>query len=235
MAKISNSLKEAAHLTELLLKKKEKRGGLHLRKNGLVAFMSQNSLLDIDSQGEPIDFIENKSFFSHQIIEELMISANTQVALYLLKKQLPSILRIHEPPGKEDLKELCEQLLQLGLPLKELKKAFNGKEIDMRSFQELLSRHKNQSLAYILFLRCMKKAIYSTNAEKGHFGLALSAYTHFTSPIRRYTDLIIHRILKSTLISQKSPYTDTKLQNIAQHLSECEKKAVQAERLFRFH
>ena len=79
----------------------------------------------------------------------------------------------------------------------------------------------------------MQKAVYSTDEKTGHFGLALNTYTHFTSPIRRYTDLVIHRILKSSLENNPSPpYTKKELQNIANRLSECEKKATQAERFF---
>ena len=227
--KVQKSLKAASHLTKLLLGEKQKRGALHLN--------SQNSLLHINSQGEPTKFIENKTLFSHQIIEELMVTANTQVSLYLLKKQNPQILRIHESPEKEGIILLCQQLKQTGLPSSELK-AFSGKGNDSSSLLSQLQKllmydHEDKALINILLLRTMKKAIYSTDEKTGHFGLALNAYTHFTSPIRRYTDLVIHRILKNTLENRSSVlYTKKELQNIANHLSGCEKKAVQAERFF---
>ena len=226
---VLKSLTEAANLTKLLLKEKEKRGALH--------FDNQNSLLHIDSTGNPVDFIENKTLFSHQIIEEFMIVANTQVAFYLSKKQKSQILRVHEMPKKESLSTLHQQLLQLGLPSQELKSIFSANSDPTSLFprlQDLLtSIQKNESLAHMLLLRCMKKAIYSTNIKIGHFGLALDTYTHFTSPIRRYTDLVVHRILKNTLENTSPPpYTKEELQHMAYNLSECEQKAVQAERLF---
>ena len=237
LSKVFTSIKAASHLTKLLLQKKEERGAMHFRKQGMRVIISKSNALVLNAKGTPIGFTENPVLFSHKIIEELMIVANIQSALYLLKNQKPLILRVHEKPDNGSLDLLYNQFLQLGWYSPILESISHAKKTNLsRELQKLLSSvcrgQENEILAHILVLRCMQKAIYSTDESMGHFGLALDTYTHFTSPIRRYTDLTVHRMLKSTLENKKDPYTKKELKQIAKHLSECELKAVQAERFF---
>ena len=160
---------------------------------------------------------------AHRLIEEFMVAANVAVASFLTAKEIPSIYRVHPVPAVADLEKLREILLRFGYALPE-----PGK-IRSRDLDRVLLKadgRPEEKFVSIQVLRAMKLAVYSPE-NVGHYGLAKTDYTHFTSPIRRYPDLAIHRILKSVLETGESPPVD--LDGIARHSSERERNAGEAE------
>ncbi len=207
-------------LCELLRKRRIKRGSLDFD------LPEPEVLLDI--QGRPEAIIKAERHLSHMIIEEFMIAANEAVATYLQDMDIPSIYRIHEKPDASKLEELKPIFKAFGL---------RTNKLGLNAFHSILRQAKGtpmESLLNILLLRSLKQARYSTE-NIGHFGLASECYTHFTSPIRRYPDLVVHRILKETLStkgpsSKKRKYLESILPEIAIHSSRTERVADEAER-----
>ncbi|MBI4849610.1 MAG: ribonuclease R [Nitrospirae bacterium] len=183
-------------------------------------------LLDIQGRPEAIGRAERN--LAHMIIEEFMIAANEAVASHLEALELPSIYRIHEKPDPHKLDELRPIFQSFGL---------HFKKPDAGTFQTLLKKIQGtveETLLNILLLRSLKQAKYSTE-NTGHFGLASESYTHFTSPIRRYPDLVVHRILKEALSrkkisKEKREYFEKLLPEIAAQSSKTERTADEAER-----
>jgi ribonuclease R len=170
---------------------------------------------------------------AHKLIEEFMVAANVAVASFLSRKNIPSLYRIHPRPGKADLEKLREILLHFGLslPLPD--------RIESKDLQGVLERARGKPAEkFITFevLRSLRLAAYSVENE-GHYGLAKKDYAHFTSPIRRYPDLLVHRALRKALSGKKG---DAITEAVALHCSEQERRADQAEkelvewRIFRF-
>jgi ribonuclease R len=182
----------------------------------------------LDMQGKPEAIIKAERSLSHMIIEDFMVTANEAVASHLEESGMPSIYRVHEKPDEEKLEGLKKIFSALGLKLK---------RTGPRSFHEILSQAKGksaESLMNMLLLRSLKQAKYSID-NIGHFGLASRSYTHFTSPIRRYPDLVVHRILKDVirekgLSDKKQKYLEKILPEIAFHSSRTERIADEAER-----
>jgi ribonuclease R len=214
------SFETMAELCELLRQHRIKRGSLDFD------LPEPEVLLDI--QGRPEAIIKAERNLSHIIIEEFMIAANEAVASYCEDSRLPAIYRIHEKPDPEKLEELKEIFRALGLKMK---------KTGTKAFHEVLQQAKGSTtepFLNILLLRSLKQAQYSTD-NIGHFGLASKTYTHFTSPIRRYPDLVVHRILKQTLGRKKFPEKqrtslEKLLPDIALHSSRTERTAEEAER-----
>jgi ribonuclease R len=153
-----------------------------------------------------------------------MVAANEAVDRFLSGRNLPLIHRLHEDPAPERMNELAEDLRQLGFRPGDLRQRRHLAEFVLSIREAPLGED-----AQMLVLRSMKRAIYS--AEKGgHYGLAKKYYAHFTSPIRRYPDLIVHRILEATLKEERQPYSVAELKNLAQHCTHTEEIATQAER-----
>jgi ribonuclease R len=161
---------------------------------------------------------------SHQLIEEFMLLANETVCRELSRRKIPHVHRIHDAPDPEKIGELQEMFLIAGVEV--------GNLNDRHALSDVLNRIADQPQAHawnMAVLRSMKKAEYATKAI-GHFGLAKFYYDHFTSPIRRYPDLIVHRILKAVLSNAKPVYRNTELDELSTHCSEREQIAVAAER-----
>lgn len=170
---------------------------------------------------------------SHQLIEEYMLSANEQVAKVMKKENFPCIYRVHDEPDEEKLNELRDTMLSFGVRCGNLGKA--------REMSALLKKLKDHPQGYTLkvhVLRSLKQAQYRASAD-GHYGLAKPDYTHFTSPIRRYSDLIVHRVLDNYLYKIKAEsapketdirYTQGKLESLGDHLCVTERNSVDAER-----
>jgi ribonuclease R len=161
---------------------------------------------------------------AHRLIEEFMVAANEAVASFLLQKEAPSIFRIHPPPAPDDLRRLREMLSHFGIFLP------NSRKLQAKDLQSALDQAEGKPEKHFVasqVLKSLRWAIYS-DESMGHFGLAKKNYTHFTSPIRRYPDLVVHRILKSILLEKdfKSP----PLHSVALHCSERERRADEAER-----
>ena len=180
----------------------------------------------LNLQGETEEIIRAERNLAHQMIEEFMIAANEAVAHFLEENGFPSIYRIHEPPKEEAVDEFRRFISHLGHKMK--KGAENSSKEVQRVLLEVKGRPEERVVNNIL-LRSMKWAKYSAN-NVGHFGLASKSYTHFTSPIRRYPDLIVHRILKRVLSKKDGRASEEVLVRKAEHLSHRERVAMEAER-----
>lgn len=207
-----------AELCELLKNKRLKRGSLDFD------LPEPEILLDI--QGNPEAIIKAERNLAHFIIEEFMISANESVAEFLALNNIPSIYRVHEEPEANKIKFLTRILKNLGI--------LESTEIKPKEFSQFIALIKGSAYEEIvsyLILRSLKQARYSTE-NVGHFGLASECYTHFTSPIRRYPDLVVHRILKKVIQQGKLDKENISeiLPEIAIHSSRMEKMADEIER-----
>lgn len=173
---------------------------------------------------------------AHQLIEEFMVAANEAVATFFSERGIPAIYRVHPPPAASDLEELRQKVLALGLYLP------RGDQVKPQDLQHLLrsaSGRPEEKFVHVQVLRALRIALYSEE-NIGHYGLAKDNYTHFTSPIRRYPDLIVHRLLKAALAGEPMPISTQELGDLAWHCSACERQAEAAEReliewrIFRF-
>ncbi len=182
----------------------------------------------LDMEGGIAQILRSERLFSQGIIEEFMIAANEAVARFITEQKQPLVYRVHEPPEREKLNDF-EQLLQaLGVPYKTDSKG----RLPLQSILKNVQEKEHEFLVNRILLRSMKQARYSAQ-NKGHFGLALDFYSHFTSPIRRYPDLLCHRILKQIIARPggKVPlYGEEDLEKMAGQLSERERSAMEAER-----
>ncbi|MHB8232228.1 MAG: ribonuclease R [bacterium] len=160
-------------------------------RNGSLDFDPIKSKVELNENNEPVNVVPEPRNFAHNLIEDFMITANCAVAEFIEAKKVPGVYRVHEKPDEEKVKEFLKIL-------KYFKLSFTHGSFDNpRDYQKMLDKLKETPLASFLeqaFLRSMRIAVYSP-ANIHHFGLALSSYTHFTSPIRRYADLLVHRIL----------------------------------------
>lgn len=216
---LKSLLPDLEHMAELALLLKDNR-----EKRGSLDFDLPEPEVILDSKGGIKEIIRSQRLFSHQIIEEFMVSANEAVARFLRDNNLPAIYRIHEPPEKEKLKDI-ENLVST-LPIGHKKTSDN-----VHLLQSILQKAQGTDYEFFInrvLLRSMKQARYSA-FNKGHFGLASDCYLHFTSPIRRYPDLVCHRSLKSAGNNVRL-YSDEDLESVAAHLSERERVAMDAER-----
>ena len=195
-------------------------------ERGTIDFDLPEPELEYNNEGLITGVVKAPRYFSHRLIEEFMIAANEAVA-QLLEREMPAtVFRVHEPPDPERVGELSETLSTLGL-------RFRPKKIAPAAFQHFLQsvegRPDEQMIAFVV-LRSFRKAVYSTR-NLGHFGLASGCYTHFTSPIRRYPDLVVHRLLKAYLAgTRRSGYIPAELDSIASIASSRERIAEMAER-----
>ena len=214
------------NMVELCLLLKEKRD-----KRGSLDFDLPEPEFIIDATGDITNILKSERNIAHKIIEEFMIAANETVASHLFLNHIPSLYRVHEKPDSEKIKEFNEFIKDLGYDLKGIGK------IVPKALQGLIRKVKGTPVEHLissLLLRSMKHAFYSKD-NIGHFGLASKMYTHFTSPIRRYPDLMVHRILKKILNhgrltkSAESGFEE-KLHHIATHSSVRERVAENAER-----
>jgi ribonuclease R len=158
------------------------------------------------------------------MIEECMVAANEAVDREISEKGMKLIHRLHEEPAADKIEMLTADLHDMGYQ--------PGQLNHRRNLMEFIQRIKETPLAnsaQVAILRSMKRAVYSSKAG-GHFGLAKKFYAHFTSPIRRYPDLVVHRILAAILESHGNPYPAEELERLALHCSETEQVAQEAER-----
>lgn len=195
------------------------------RKAGAIELSSTEVKLDLDKEtGKVIGATRAVDTVSHQIIEEFMLAANQAVAFRLEDMGLPFLHRVHDPPPLDRIESLHEFLVELGIDAKNLENRYN--------LQALLEAVKDEPYAqavHMAVLRSMSKAVYSPD-EAGHFALAFEEYGHFTSPIRRYPDLTIHRTFDAIAGHRKPPYDFRQLVTLGVHCSERERRAEMAER-----
>lgn len=199
-------------------------------KNGAINFSSTEVKFKLDENGKPIGIVVKESKESHQLIEEFMLLANRTVAGHVAKikvnkKPVPFPYRVHDTPDEEKLKPFVAFARKFGYKFdmkneEETAKSFNQLMIDVHGKPE-------QHVLEQLGIRTMSKAIYTTE-NIGHYGLGFNDYCHFTSPIRRYPDIMVHRILQEILENNIHP--DKKMEQKSVHCSQKERSAMEAER-----
>ena len=194
-------------------------------KKGALDLESMEVKILVDQKGQPEKILQSESDESHHMIEEFMLLANETVARELRKQKLPGIFRVHPDPDPENLEELRSFLQVFGISCGEL----TGRK-EVTKMLNALNKHPLAQVLRIKFLRSLKQACYRSTPD-GHYGLAKNDYLHFTSPIRRYSDLVVHRIIENLIRKQKTQKIDfSKLEGTAKHLSITERNSVDAER-----
>ena len=224
-------------------------------RRGSIDFDMPEPLIEFDEFGEMTGVIRSPRNIAHRIIEEFMLAANEAVAGHLESLEIPSIYRIHETPDPkrvldfEDLAATFGYSLGIGaMPIRRFANVDRQRggakvrrditiaeprfTISSRNYQKLIrqisGKPEERILSYLM-LRSLKQARYSEQ-NAGHFALAASTYTHFTSPIRRYPDLMVHRILRNQLLRKPPRFGEDQLRSIAAESSETERRAADAER-----
>ncbi len=227
MKQLRQYIRKSWKIAERLRKQRMRNGSLDLDMDSVKIY--------VDEEGYADRIEKEVNDESHQLIEEFMLCANEQVARITKRSNTPSIYRVHDEPEDEKLQELRETMSTFGISC--------GNLSNPREMGKLLSKLKTHPQGYTLkiqVLRSLKQAQYRASAD-GHYGLAKPDYAHFTSPIRRYSDLIVHRILDNYLHKKGSDsapdnlairYTQAKLQSLGEHLSITERNSTEAEREF---
>ena len=195
---------------------------------GAFAFERIEIRFELDEAGKPVGIKFREMGTSNQLIEEFMLLANKRVAEYVGKKlhAKPFVYRIHDKPDPEKISNFSHFITRFGYKLGDDENTSLSKA--MNKLLRSVEGKKEQNIIETLALRAMAKAIYSTD-NIGHYGLAFKHYTHFTSPIRRYPDMMVHRLLTSYLAEEK-PATPEKYQKLCDHSSKMERLAAEAER-----
>ena len=219
-----DTLKTMHELAKILRKEKINRG--------YIDFGIDEAKVIQDKKGRAIDIVKRVQGTGEKLIEDFMIAANETVATHISNMDLPFIYRVHDLPNAEKIEDFCNLIKQLGYQVHT-----NLNKITNITMQKLLDEFRDKDEFVILsdmLLRSMKKAIYSTN-NIGHFGLASKNYTHFTSPIRRFPDLTVHRLLRTYLFENRIDletinFNAKYLIDVAEHSSETEVNSIEAER-----
>lgn len=220
----ADTLKLMHELSKILRQEKINRG--------YIDFGIDEAKVIQDENGKAIDIVKRVQGTGEKLIEDFMIAANETVATHISNLDLPFIYRVHDLPNAEKIEDFSNLIKQMGYQIHT-----NLNKITPVTMQKLLNEFRDKDEFVILsdmLLRSMKKAIYSTN-NIGHFGLASKNYTHFTSPIRRFPDLTVHRLLRTYLFENRIDmetinFNAKYLIDVADHSSETEVNSVEAER-----
>ena len=220
----ADTLKLMHELSKILRQEKINRG--------YIDFGIDEAKVIQDENGKAIDIVKRVQGTGEKLIEDFMIAANETVAIHISNLDLPFIYRVHDLPNAEKIEDFSNLIKQMGYQIHT-----NLNKITPVTMQKLLNEFRDKDEFVILsdmLLRSMKKAIYSTN-NIGHFGLASKNYTHFTSPIRRFPDLTVHRLLRTYLFENRIDmetinFNAKYLIDVADHSSETEVNSVEAER-----
>ncbi|SNR72837.1 ribonuclease R [Desulfurobacterium atlanticum] len=220
---VVESLSSMYELAQILYKKRHKRGS--------IDFDLPEPVVVLNMEGEPVDIYKADRLWSHRLIEEFMIVANETVAEFMFWADYPSVYRVHESPDREKLSEFLNFVRSLGVRTPNIKNDIQPKIL--QKILEQVEGKPEEKLVNYLMLRTMARAKYSPD-NIGHFGLASTCYTHFTSPIRRYADLQLHRLLKMALKGEFNadniPLWEEKLEKVCKHITERSINADEAER-----
>lgn len=219
--------KAVLSLGKLARKMREER-----EKNGAIGFESEEIRFRLAEDGTPIEAYVKERKEAHMLIEDFMLLANKEVAWYIdqkaqAAKEIPFIYRVHDLPDMDKVAEFSRFAFAMGYPMKvdtprQIAQSYNAL---MRASRE----NEKLKLLEPLAIRTMAKAVYSSN-NIGHYGLGFSHYSHFTSPIRRYSDVLAHRLLERNLDGKTYRVDKEKLEEQCKHISLMEKKAADAER-----
>lgn len=217
-------IKDAGGLAEILRKKRERRGA--------IDFDFKEAQVLVGPDGVPEDVVIRERGTGEKLIEEFMLLANETVAEHFHWMDVPFLYRIHEDPKEEKLRKFFDFIATFGIVVKG-----KGSEIHPNALQDILEEIEGRPEELVistLMLRSMQQAKYSPESL-GHFGLSTEFYTHFTSPIRRYPDLIVHRLIRKYLIEGRTDHktvnkVNSWLPEAAEHTSERERRAQDAER-----
>lgn len=214
---IYDMLKEMLELSKILREKKYVRGSIDFELPEIKVMLDENKKVmkvDLRERGE-----------AEKIIEDFMIAANESVAERTYWMELASIYRTHEKPNREKIYRLNEILARFGYKIP------NIDNVHPKQFQEIIEKSRNKDVSMLvhkMILTSLKQAKYTVE-DIGHFGLSSSHYTHFTSPIRRYADLLVHRVLFSSIDESVKTLKASLLEEIANHISKTERIAMRAE------
>ena len=212
---------------------------LYVLYHAFMKARTKRGSIEFDSTETKIDFTDEKRIESikpfirndaHRIIEECMIAANVSAATVILKNELPALYRDHDRPDDDKIEDLRGFLSELDLTLGQPQK--NISSLDYAVLTEDLKDREDRHLVQTLLLRSLKQAVYKAE-NTGHFGLALTSYAHFTSPIRRYPDLLVHRALKHIVHKRKKRdfiYDQAQMASMGEHCSNNERRANEATR-----
>ncbi len=227
---VLNALRDMRELTGALHEARSRRGSLD--------FDLPEGNVELDTDGTVVGILPYERNVAHRLIEEFMIAANEAVAYELVRRGSPGLFRVHDPPGRERLEELAELLRPLGLEL--TRDPAELDDLPPAALQQVLKQvegRPDEPFLSALVLRTMQRAVYSPEC-RGHYALASRYYTHFTSPIRRYPDLVVHRCLKALLRGEDPEHADeseraalaARLTVVAEQTSAAERRAEQSER-----
>ena len=219
-ADVREMLLRAKELTELLAAKRRERGNVELDIREAKIYLDENDQIVIPDYAP---------LFSYGLIEQFMVLANETVASLMTEAEMPFVYRIHERPAPEKAENFLAFAKECGIEA-----TFNAERVSPKDYRDILSKAEDlpaRSVVNRVMLRSMQKAKYSPN-NVGHFGLASKCYCHFTSPIRRYPDLLVHRIVKAWLDGDPSAKKrfSTFVSEAAERSSETERNATEAER-----
>ncbi|MCD2435478.1 ribonuclease R [Acidaminococcus sp. NSJ-142] len=217
-------LETMAELSKVLKKRREKRGSIN--------FELPEQKVILDEKKHPIEIKQRIRSIAEMMIEEFMLAANETVAAHMAKKKRPFIYRVHDVPDRDKITDLAKLMSVFGVTLK-----IDEDDIKPKTLAKALEKvagKPEERLISTVALRSMKQAVYQPE-NIGHFGLAATYYTHFTSPIRRYPDLMVHRLLREQLSGKRLSREEAeertaKLALISTHCSTRERAAIEAER-----
>ena len=221
LADVMPQLKNLHQLYKLLSKARQKRGA--------IDFESREVAFRLGANGEVMQLGSYDRNDAHKLIEECMIAANVEAAKYLQKKHIPSPYRVHAPPPASKYEDLLEFLREFKLTMPPHDQVTPG---DFSALLKKVRKRADSSLIESVLLRSQSLAVYQPE-DPGHFGLGLEFYTHFTSPIRRYPDLLVHRAIRYALGGGKPTgyeYSPSTMASMCVHCSHNERRADEAER-----
>lgn len=219
---VKENILRCADLAKVLMAKRFREGSLDLDL--------PETEIEVDETGMPVDIMRSERLFAHRLIEELMLSANVAVARFFKERNIEALYRIHEEPAVEAMQNFNSFLKAFGYKQK-MSSGHLQKKISKAL--EFFKNHPKEHILNMLALRSLAQAKYSPN-NVGHFGLGFADYVHFTSPIRRYPDLIVHRLLKAGLsIKGYRRLSLDELETAGTVTSACEQRSVKAERQIR--